>query len=64
MTIDKNKAKEIAIRFFEQHHHQLTHQNAVFKVGIWEVTPSVASIDKKIRKVRIDANYGTILGYV
>ncbi|MFI5405560.1 MAG: hypothetical protein ACHQ1D_03490 [Nitrososphaerales archaeon] len=61
--IDSDKAKEIAIKYLEQHHSVIEATQAVLKDDIWSVTVSTSSFGEQARKIRIDAKTGRILSH-
>lgn len=63
MQVTKSNAISSAIKFFEQHNSNVLPVDASLKDDVWIVTISIGFITKVFRKVRIDANYGKILGY-
>lgn len=62
-TIDEEYAKEIAKRFLEQHHSVHYIKEAVLEDDIWTVTLLISSFGDQVRKVRIDAKSGMIMGW-
>lgn len=62
VKIDKRHAIDITTKFLEQH-HSTGAATAVLKGTEWFVTMRVGISKNDIRKVRIDANTGKILGY-
>ena len=63
VSIDSDKAKEIAIRFLEQHYSIIEIKQAVLQDDIWTVTVLLSSTNDQIRKVRIDAKTGRIIDW-
>ena len=63
LSIDSDKAKEIARKFLEQHYsiHNVT--DAVLEDGVWTITVLISSFGDQIRKVRIDAKTGRIIDW-
>ena len=61
--IDSEKAKEIAIRYLEQHHSVIDAKEAVLKEDVWTVMVSTSSFGEQARKIRIDAKTGRILSH-
>jgi len=61
-NIDSDKAKEIAIGFFRQHHSIIDVDEPVLKDGIWRVTVTVSSGWKK-RQALVDAKTGKIIAW-
>lgn len=61
--IDSEKAKEIAIRYLEQHHSVIEATQAILKDDVWSVTVTTSSFGEQTRKIRIDANSGRILSH-
>jgi hypothetical protein len=53
---------EIAIKFFEQHYNDVTPLDAYWEGNAWLVMVSVGLLTRIIRKVRIDAKTGKVLG--
>lgn len=62
MTIDEYKAKEVAKKFLEQYHSVIV-TKAILEHNEWSVSAKVGVSQRAIRKVRIDAATGRILGY-
>lgn len=62
--VTKSKAVEIAIRFFEQYHHGVYVIDAILIEDIWEVTVSIGTMNRQIRKVGVDVNNGKIRCYI
>ena len=60
--MDENTAKQLAEKFFEQQHSNIVIEKAVSKGTTWIVTVSTG-ISQVIRRVRIDAATGKILGF-
>ena len=63
VVIDSHKAKELAIRFLEQHHSILEIKQATLQDEIWTVTVLLSSSHDQIRKIRIDSRTGTIIDW-
>ena len=63
VVIDSHKAKELAIRFLEQHHSILEIKQATLQDEIWTVTVLLSSSNDQIRKIRIDSKTGTIIDW-
>lgn len=63
LSIDSNKAKEIATRFLEQHYSVIDTKRTDLQDNIWTVTVLLASSNDQIRKVRINAKTGTIIDW-
>ena len=67
LVIDTPKAIEIAQKFLEEHHTTVDLKSCVLEESteekIWIVTFDIGFLDEKIKKVKIDANSGSILGY-
>lgn len=61
--IDSKKAKDIAIRYLEQHHSVIEATDAILKDSVWTVTVLTSSFGKQTRKIRIDAKTGRILSH-
>lgn len=62
--VDPTRASDIATKFFEQYHSDVTIKNVVLHGTIWTVNVSVGLVNKKSKQVKIDAATGTILGYL
>lgn len=62
MVIDEYKAKEIAKKFLGQYHSIIV-THAIFEQDAWSVSVRVGISPQAVRKVRIDAVTGRILGY-
>ena len=63
LSIDSNKAKEIATRFLEQHYSVLEIKQIALQDNIWTVAVLLSSSDDQIRKIRIDAKTGKIIDW-
>jgi len=63
LSIDSNKAKEIAIRFLEQHYSVIETKQTDLQDDIWTVTVLLSSSDDQIRKIRIDAKTGNVINW-
>ena len=63
LSIDSDKAKEIAIRFLEQHHSVIEVKQNVLQDDIWTIIVLISSSNDQIRKVRIDAKTGRIIDW-
>ena len=63
LSIDSNNAKEIAIRFLEQHYSIIETKQAVLQDDIWTVTVLLSSPNDQIRKIRINAKTGKIIDW-
>jgi len=67
LVIDTPKAIEIAQKFIEKHHTTIELKSSVLEETteeqVWVVTFDVGFLEEKIKKVKVDANTGTILGY-
>ena len=63
LTIDSDTAKEIAIRFLEQHYSILEIKQAALQDETWTVTVLLSSSNDQMRKVRIDAKTGKIIDW-
>ena len=61
--IDSDKAKEIAIRYLEQHHSVIEATQAVLKDDIWSITVLTSSFGEQTRKIRIDAKTGRVMSH-
>ena len=62
LSVDSIKAKEIAIRFLEQHYSIIEAKQAILQDDIWTVTVLLSPNDQ-IRKIRINAKTGTIIDW-
>jgi len=67
LVIDTPKAIEIAQKFLEEHHTTVDLKSCVLedstKGKIWIVTFDVGFLEEQIKKVKVDADNGSILGY-
>lgn len=63
VIIDENKAKKISTNFFEQHNSILDVKGATLEDGVWTVTLLISSFGLELRKILIDAQTGTIIGW-
>ncbi len=63
VQVDKPHALMIAVKFFEQHYDNVTPIDANLEGDTWQVLISVGLLTKIIRKVRVDASTGKILGH-
>ncbi|HEV2193364.1 MAG TPA: PepSY domain-containing protein [Nitrosopumilaceae archaeon] len=63
LSLDSNKAKEIATRFLEQHYSVLEIKQTVLENDIWTVTVLLSSSNDQMRKIRIDAKTGKIIDW-
>ena len=63
ISIDSDNAKEIAIRFLEQHYSILEIKQTVLQDNIWTVTVLLSTSNDQMRKVRIDAKTGRIIDW-
>ena len=61
LIIDSNKAKEIAIRFLEQHYSVIETKQADLQDDIWTVIVLISASNDQIRKIRINAKTGRII---
>ncbi|HJT10919.1 MAG TPA: hypothetical protein VJ771_09090 [Candidatus Nitrosotalea sp.] len=62
--VDPARASEIATKFFEQYHSDITIRNTILHGTTWTVNVSVGLVNKRNKQVKIDATTGTILGYL
>lgn len=63
LIIDSNKAKEIAIRFLEQHYSVIETKQADLQDDIWTVIVLISASNDQIRKIRINAKTGRIIDW-
>jgi uncharacterized membrane protein YkoI len=63
LSIDSNKAKEIAIRFLEQHYSVIETKQTDLQDDIWTVTVLLSSQNDQIRKIRVNAKTGRIIDW-
>jgi len=67
IVIDAPKAIEIAEKFLENHHTTLNLKSSVLQETgdekIWVIDFDVGFLEEQIKKVKVDANTGKILGY-
>ena len=63
VVVDEDEAKEIAIRFLEQHYSVINIANAVFNDNVWTVTVLISSFGNQLRKIRIDAKSSRIIDW-
>ena len=61
--IDKKKAEKIAEDFLLQYNSTITFESSLLEGEIWIVISKIGLINKKIRRIMIDANTGRILSY-
>ncbi|MGE5599886.1 MAG: hypothetical protein ACM3UQ_00050 [Clostridiales bacterium] len=62
--VTRSKAVEIATRFFEQYHNGVRVVDAILTDDIWEVTISIGTRERQIRKAGVDVNSGKIRCYI
>ncbi len=63
LSIDFNKAKDMATRFLEQHYSVLEIKHTFLQDDIWIITVLLSSFNDQIRKVRINAKTGRIIDW-
>ena len=61
--IDKKKAEKTAEDFLQQYNSSITLESSHLEGEIWVVMAKIGLVNKKIRRVMIDANSGRILSY-
>ena len=61
--IDKKKAEKIAEDFLLQYNSTITFESSSLEGDIWIVISKIGLINKKIRRIMIDASTGRILSY-
>ncbi len=60
--VDKATVRQLAEKFFEQHHSNISVEKTQLKGTTWIVTVSTGA-PQVVRRVRIDAINGKILGF-
>ena len=63
LSIDSDKAKEIAIRFLEQHHSVIETKQTDLQDDIWTVIVLLSASNDQIRKIRVNAKTGRIIDW-
>jgi len=65
ILVDAPKAIEIAENFLAKHHDTINLKSSTLneEQKIWLITFDVGFLSEDFKKVKVDANDGTILGY-
>lgn len=63
IVIGEDEAKEIAVRFLEQHYSVINVTKATFENGMWTVTVLISSLGTKLRKVLVDAKNSRVIDW-
>lgn len=63
IVIGEDEAKEIAVRFLEQHYSVINVTKAAFEDGMWTVTVLISSLGTKLRKVLVDAKNSKVIDW-
>ena len=61
--IDKKKAEKIAEDFLQQYNSAITLESSFLEGEVWIIVAEIGLINKKIRRIMIDASSGRILSY-
>ncbi len=59
--VDKNRAREAAIRFLQRHHTVVRVERTVLVDRIWQVDVLVSTPTRRRLQVEIDASTGSII---
>lgn len=63
IIVDAPKAIEIAKEFLEKFHDTINLKSANLDGEVWTIVFDVGFLTDQIKKVKVDANTGKILGY-
>ena len=61
--VDAFRAKEIAMKFLEQHHSIVNVKNTTLEKGIWMVEIEVSAFGTHNMRVMLDSRTGRIVGW-
>ena len=64
LKIDAQRAIDISREFLKQSYNTVIFKNIIMEEKIWTVECNVGFLKDNIKKVRIDANTGKIIGCV